>query len=256
MPKQIFHLEHEIKSMVKDFAMRGKINVFVNLKSLNSDGVNGLQINDESVTSYLQLLKRLKKKYKLYGKLRLDHLLAFSDLFIYEEDILFRDQIWEAIKETLDRALNNFTQMRKDEGVELERDLSERILQLDEKVNRIEQISLARHDEELEKLKQRVAEIVKIGIVDETRLETEVAFLMNRIDVTEECVRFKSHNKLFLSSMNSDEAVGRKLNFLLQEMTREANTIGSKANHADISHLVVEIKEEIEKIREQVQNIE
>ena len=92
--------------------------------------------------------------------------------------------------------------------------------------------------------------------VDDTRLETEIALIMNRIDVTEECVRFRSHNKLFLKTLETEDTVGRKLNFLLQEMTREMNTIGSKANNADISHLVVEIKEEVEKIREQVQNIE
>jgi len=256
LPKQYSHFEHEIKEIIKDYALRGRINIFVNLKLSNGEAVNGLRINDEAVSSYLRLLKKLKKRYKLSSRLKLDHLLAFQDVFTYEDDPQFKEEIWETIKNTLHEALKKFVEMRQNEGQELAKDLIHRIRLIEEKVAQIEKICESRHEEELDKLKQRVREIVEDENVDDTRLETEIALLINRMDVTEECVRFKSHNKVFLSALESEEPVGRKLNFLLQEMTREANTIGAKANNADISHLVVEIKEEVEKVREQVQNIE
>lgn len=256
LPKQFIHLEHEVKALVKGFALRGHINVFVNLKLLSEEELNGMKINEETVSSYLKLLKRLKKKYRLAGRLKIDHVLAFSDIFSSDENSEFKAEIWEATKKILQKALENFLTMRQEEGKSLCADLKKRIEMLQEKVNRIRTISDNRHHDELIKLKQRLAEIIEQGQVDETRLETEIALMMNRIDVTEECVRFNSHNQLFLNSLAGNEASGRKLNFLLQEMTREANTIGSKANQAEISHLVVDVKEEIEKIREQVQNIE
>jgi len=256
LPKQFFHLEHEVKALVKKFALRGRINVFVNTKILADDEINGLTINDESVNNYIRLAKILKEKYNIEGKLSLDHLLTFTDIFTYDDDSQLKEKLWKAVKLTLVKALENFQQMRQEEGSELAADLINRIKILEQKVALIEKMSAERYGDELVKLKQRVREIIEDENIEETRLETEIALMMSRLDVTEECVRFKSHNKLFLSSLESKEAAGRKLNFLLQEMTREANTIGSKANHADISHLVVGIKEEIEKIREQVQNIE
>lgn len=256
LPKQFVHLEHEVKNLVKQFALRGRINVFVNLKLVSEENLNGLKVNDETVSSYLNLLRKLKKTYRLSGKLRIDHVLTFSDVFTYEDDSQFKAEIWEQIKKILTNALQGFLKMRQDEGLSLQKDLTNRIEMLQANVNKIKLISAGRHNEELAKLKQRLSEIIANENIDESRLDTEIALMMNRIDVTEECVRFDSHNKLFLNSLASTEASGRKLNFLLQEMTREANTIGAKANHVEISHLVVETKEEIEKIREQVQNIE
>ena len=125
-----------------------------------------------------------------------------------------------------------------------------------QKIEKIEQLSVNRINKETERVRERIASLGTIENVDENRLEMEIAILANRMDVTEECVRLKSHNKLFLESLDVEETIGRKLNFLLQEMTREANTIGAKAYDAEISHLVVDIKEEVEKLREQVQNIE
>jgi uncharacterized protein (TIGR00255 family) len=226
------------------------------LKSHGEDAVNGVKINHDYVEKHWSLLKRLKKKYKIPGKLTLQHLMTFQDIFINDDSEAYSDQIWLNIKKVLEEALTNFSQMREKEGMELANDLKERIQALEQIVERIEKISAQRHNDELAKLRERVKEIIASAEVDDTRLETEIALLINRIDVTEECVRFHSHNKLFLDSLADDDAAGRKLNFILQEMTREANTIGSKANHAEISHLVVEIKEEVEKIREQVQNIE
>ncbi|MBC8183427.1 YicC family protein [candidate division KSB1 bacterium] len=256
LPKSYFHLEHEVKSLVRQYASRGRLSVFVNLKSYGEDTYDGIKINQEFVEKYWSLLTGLKKKYKIPGKLKLDHLLTFQDVFIYEENGQFAEHIWEKTKNVLKESLKNFTEMRQREGIELAEDLKNRIDLMEEKVDQIEAICDQRHEDELSKIRERVKEIVNSDEVDDTRLETEIALMINRIDVTEECVRFRSHNKLFLETLENEDSVGRKLNFLLQEMTREANTIGSKANNADISHLVVEVKEEVERIREQVQNIE
>ena len=256
LPKHYYHLEHEVKSMVREYAARGRLNVFIDLKSFGEDSYEGVKINKESVDTYWGLLKRLKKQYKIPGKLKLEHLLSFQDIFIHEENGQFAERTWEKTKGVLKEALESFLQMRQKEGLELAKDLKVRINLLGNMIDQIEEMCDQRHEDELQKIRLRIKELVDLKDVDETRLETEVALIVNRFDVTEECVRFRSHNKLFLKTLENGDTVGRKLNFLLQEMTREANTIGSKANHADISHLVVEIKEEVEKIREQVQNIE
>jgi len=256
LPRHYFHLEHEAKSIIRKYASRGRVNVFVGLKSYNEENGENIKINQEAVQTYWKLINGLKEKYKIPGKVKLEHFLNLPDIFTYEENEEFSEKNWESIKKTLLLSLENFLQMRKQEGQELAKDLIARIHSLENKVNQIEQFCTQRHDDELQKLRQRVKEIIENKEIDESRLETEIAVMINRIDVTEECVRFRSHNKLFLTTLENEDAVGRKLNFLLQEMTREANTIGSKANHAEISHLVVDIKEEVEKIREQVQNIE
>ncbi len=256
LPKSYSHLENEVKTLVRNYVNRGRVNVFVSLKSNDENNGSGLTINLEPARVYWKLIKRLKKELKIPGKAKFDHLLHFTDVFAYEEDSGFNQELWEMIEQTLTTALENLQQMRKQEGAELANDLIARINALDEKILEIEKTSKQRVGDDLAKLRERVKEILSNGEVEESRLDTEIALMVNRMDVTEECVRFHSHNKMFLDMFQFEEAAGRKMNFLLQEMTREANTIGAKANHADIAHLVVDIKEEIEKIREQVQNIE
>ncbi len=256
LPKSYFHYEQEVKNIVRNYVSRGRINIFVGLKENNEENGNGLGINREPAKIYWKLINQLKKEFKIRGRVKLEHLLQFPDIISYEDNNGANETTWKSIENTLKIALENLQEMRKREGLELANDLGGRIESLNNRIDQIEKISESRTGEELEKLRQRVEEILTIEGVDEFRLETEIALMINRIDVTEECVRFRSHNKVFLEIMNSEDGGGRKLNFLLQEMTREANTIGAKANHADIAHLVVEIKEEVEKIREQVQNIE
>ena len=147
--------------------------------------------------------------------------------------------------------------MRMKEGSELAKDLRSRVTDINTKLDTIESISKKRIPEERTKLQERIAQLVSDkSVVDNQRLELEIAILSDKLDVTEECVRFRSHNKFFIEALNAKESEGRKLNFMIQEMNREANTIGSKCNDVDVAHIVVSIKEELEKIREQLQNIE
>lgn len=256
LPRGYFHYEQEVKNILRNYVSRGRINVFVGLKTNSEENGIGLSINREPVKIYWKLINQLKKEFKIRGRVKLEHLLQFPDIIAYEENNSADEGTWKSIENALMIALGNLQEMRKREGQELAKDLSSRIESLNSRIDQIEKISEGRTNEDLEKLRQRVKEILSIEEVDESRLETEIALMINRMDVTEECVRFRSHDKMFLEIMNGEEGGGRKLNFLLQEMTREANTIGAKANNADIAHLVVDIKEEVEKIREQVQNIE
>lgn len=256
LPRNFSHLENETKALVRNFVTRGRLNIFVNLKSNQEELSNGLTINKDAARIYWNLLKALKRELKIPGRLKLDHLLHFSDVITSDEEAYAGDGLWEAMKTALIMALEQLQQMRQQEGKQLAKDLEQRIILLTEKIARIEAISSQRANEELSKLRQKIQEILNDTEIEASRLETEIALMINRMDVTEECVRFRSHNTLFLELLKSDYASGRKMNFLLQEMTREANTIGAKALQAEIAHLVVDIKEEIEKIREQVQNIE
>ena len=147
--------------------------------------------------------------------------------------------------------------MRTKEGSELAKDLEQRVRWIDETVGTIERLSNDRIPEERQKLTERISQLLEDkSIIDQNRMELEIALLADKLDVTEECVRFRSHNKFFLEAMAGKEMAGRKLNFLVQEINREANTIGSKTNDTEIAHLVVKMKEELEKVREQLQNIE
>ncbi|MBN1154040.1 YicC family protein [candidate division KSB1 bacterium] len=249
-------MEDEVRNMIREKLSRGRINVVVTFKE-NTVPKNGSSfINMEVASSFFEQLRQLKEKLHLSGKIRLEHLLAHPELFTAEVEDLPGEEMVSILKEAVSEALDNLQAMRLSEGEELSADLTKRIKLLDEWITDIETLSTARIANEYTKLRERVGALITNREIDETRLEQEISIMASKIDVTEECIRFRSHNKLFLDFLNSETAVGRKLNFLLQEMTREANTIGSKAYDSEIAHLVVLIKEEVEKIREQVQNIE
>jgi len=249
-------MEDEIRNLIKERLSRGRINVVVTLKenSLARDGSSF--INNATASSYYKQLKNLKDTLHLSGKIKLEHLLTNTEIFTTEADDEPNEELVTMLKQSVSEALDNLQMMRRGEGKILSADLANRIQVLDNWINEIERLSETRVTDEYHKLRERVRSLVADREIDENRLEQEVSIMASKMDVTEECIRFRSHNKLFLEFLNSTDAVGRKLNFLLQEMTREANTMGSKAYDSDIAHLVVMCKEEVEKIREQVQNIE
>ena len=203
-----------------------------------------------------RLLVDLKENLNISGDVKIEHLISLPDLITMEGDEERAEDVWEVAEQAIEIAVKELIKMRKREGQELLKDLNKRLKILDKSIKEIETLSVDRSQIIKTRLFERISELLNTPEVDEGRLEQEVAILAERMDVTEECVRFHSHNKLFLEALTSSEPPGRKLNFILQEMNREANTIGSKANDVDISHIVVLVKEEIEKIREQVQNIE
>jgi uncharacterized protein (TIGR00255 family) len=255
LPRGLSAYEQEVKEMVRKKVNRGRINVAITLKS-DTENEFGLRVDEETARRYKLLLESLLKKLDIPGPVTLDHLLHFSDILTVEESNALPEEAWACVEAALEHAMEDLNAMRQREGIEIAQDLRQRINNLQEKINGIQSVSANRGKEEFEKLYQRLRAMIDTKELDPSRLELEVALLADRVDITEECIRFQSHNTLFLEAINDTEPAGRKLNFLLQEMNREANTIGAKTNDARIAHLVVAIKEEVEKLREQIQNIE
>ena len=255
LPRSLSQREAEIKDAVKKRIERGKVTVVVSVERTDG-GEIPLRVDANAARAYWGLLKDLRKAVRSKESVKLDHLLRFSDIFGQDESADADEEEWGHVTKALDQALDGLVRMRSDEGGELHRDLKQRIARLESEIDRAETLSRSQVPAERERLQERIAQLREKSDLDEGRLELEVALLADKLDVTEECVRFRSHNKFFLEALESEASVGRKLNFLVQEMNREVNTIGSKSSSSEIAHLVVGMKEELEKIREQLQNIE
>lgn len=255
IPKNLNTYEEDIKELIRSRLTRGRIEVTIGLKN-EEPQVSDLLIDKSLAATYINLLKELKEDFGLEGAINLEHLLNFPDIFTTEISKHSDENIWVIVKKAVELALSDLTDMRLREGNEIKKDLKARIQTINKVIKKIEDKSRSRSKEEFEKLKERLKGITESSSLDDGRLEMEIALLADRVDVTEECIRFKSHNTYFLELLENGETAGRKLNFLLQEMHREANTIGAKANDSQITHWVVEAKEEVEKLREQIQNIE
>jgi uncharacterized protein (TIGR00255 family) len=255
LPRGLNAYEQAVKDIVRNRVSRGRINVAITLKTA-AESELGLRVDEEVARRYKHLLENLMKTLGLSGTITLDHLLHFSDILAIDEESALPEQAWACVETALQQAMDDLNAMRLREGREIAQDLRPRVNGLQEKIENIKVHAATRGKAEFEKLYKRLRAMVDTKELDANRLELEVALLADRVDITEECTRFQSHNTLFLEAIDEQEPAGRKLNFLLQEMNREANTIGAKANDAQIAHWVVGIKEEVEKLREQIQNLE
>lgn len=255
LPRSLSLRENEIKEIIRRHVVRGKIGVIVSIERNNGEAV-ALRINPSTARTYYRLLSDLKKALRLREPIKLAHLLQFSDIMEQEEGASADEAEWEVARRAMESALVGFQQMRSQEGGELAADFRSRIGLLSRQLDEVETLSRGQVPRERERLRERIKQLIEAEKIDEGRLELEIALLSDRLDVTEECVRFRSHNKFFLEALKGQEAAGRRLNFLVQEMNREVNTIGSKSSAQEIAHIVVGMKEELEKIREQLQNVE
>jgi uncharacterized protein (TIGR00255 family) len=246
--------EYEIRELIRSKVKRGKLTVIVQIKT--SGLVEGeTALNKEKLNNFISLLKEIKKTAKLTDKIKLEHLISNRELFL-SENMNFTEKEFEFVKKTLNDSLDQLIKMKKDEGKELAKDIRKRIGIISDKIETIQKESIASVTEYFEKLKEKMKLLVQDITPYNDRLELELAVIAERAEITEECVRLNSHLKFFLDSLDKDEEPGRKMNFLCQEMNREANTISSKSISTNITHNIVLVKEEIEKIREQIQNIE
>jgi uncharacterized protein (TIGR00255 family) len=255
LPRSLSLRENEIRDILRKKLTRGKINLLLAVER-ETDGSIPVVVNPSAARAYYRLLQQVKKAVKLKESVKLQHLLQFSEIFETRSLVNTDEEEWRIAQEALESALLDLETMRSQEGRELGKDFRLRIAALEEKLGQIERLSRESIPVERTRLRERIAQLLEGETPDEGRLEMELALLADRLDVTEECVRFRSHNKFFLEALGSSEPSGRKLNFLVQEMNREANTIGSKSSSTEIAHLVVGLKEELEKIREQLQNVE
>jgi uncharacterized protein (TIGR00255 family) len=253
-PSILSTYDYEIKEFIKTKLQRGKLNVVIHFKK---DGIeNGLpSVDKNKLLNQVELIKKIKKISGIKENIELNHILNNKEIFTTQETELTKAE-FEIIKSALSKALDKLILMKKKEGAELARDLNSRIEKINKKVSEIEKLFRKSINEYYEKLKQRISDLTSNAEINEDRLNLELALIADRADITEECVRLKSHIKFFKESLKNENEPGKKLNFLCQEMNRETNTISSKSISTTIIHSCVYIKEEIEKIREQIQNIE
>jgi uncharacterized protein (TIGR00255 family) len=255
LPKQLMFLEPRVKELVASRLNRGKINLTLNYEDLGF-GIDRIALNQNLADEIYHKLLDLKKRYQLAGEIEAGHLLAFQDIFKVERASDLDKKIWPVVSDAIDTALGGLIDMRRKEGAHLQKDILARLKRLSLKIAEVEKHAPQNLAIYREKLTKRIKELFDGRMPDGTRFEEEVAYLAERSDITEECVRFKSHLRQFLSDIKNKGPVGKRLNFILQELNREANTIGAKTASPLISGAVLELKEEIEKIREQIQNIE
>jgi uncharacterized protein (TIGR00255 family) len=258
LPKQLLSFELELREIIRSRFQRGKISAFIQLQ-LEEDRQLPVAVNPARVQGYKVLLEQVRAEAGIAAPVSLEHLLRFSEIFESDHSILDRpDEVWPIARHAFLEAAGNLKEMRRKEGEELAVDFSKRIEEIEATLGSIRAIAHENVESIRKRLMSKIMAIVPREVeYGKDRLEMELVLAADKLDITEECIRFSSHNKFFMEELcNSDSGSGRKLNFLLQEQLREANTIASKSQNADISQKVVHIKEELEKVRKQLQNIE
>ncbi|MBM7581890.1 uncharacterized protein (TIGR00255 family) [Caldicoprobacter guelmensis] len=255
LPRTLSFLEEDIRGMVQQHLSRGRVEVNVSYSSYRSDAVD-VQVNQPLVDAYLSCFNKLARERNLPNDISVSSLLHIPEAFVINEVEEDQETLREMAKTLMEQVLCQVKDMRRKEGENLKKDLLVRISRIESMVKCIEQRAPQVVDEYRDKLKNRLKELLQGSELDENRFNMEVVYFAERCSITEEIVRLFSHLEQFRNAFEASEPVGRRLDFLIQEMYREVNTIGSKANDLIIVNFVVDIKSEIEKIREQVQNIE
>jgi uncharacterized protein (TIGR00255 family) len=258
IPANLLPLEMEIKKKINEQLIRGKIDITIRRETYSGiEGSRLLEVNLPLVKNYYDLLIQLKDLFNLKEDITLDMMAGLKDVFIPLETL--EDEItvlWEGLAGVLSDAIAALIEMRQKEGEVLGQDLKARLYLINEHLDEINARAPQIVLEYQKRLVARIRELMDGMVIDESRLSQEVAIMAEKSDITEEIVRFRSHIKQFFEMLKSPEAMGRKVDFLIQEMNREVNTIGSKSSDAEVSCHVIEIKSELAKLREQVQNLE
>lgn len=256
LPQRLQQKELVLKELIQKTISRGKLNVNVYLSEQDTEGPQ-LEVDEKKIKAYAKLLNEVRNAAGIEAPLNLRNITSFSDIYISkvdDEEELARK--WNLVNQATEQAITRLMEMRTQEGNQLRKDLEERIAAIDSILEEILVITDGRALEVRNKLHERIKQLVDDESLDNERLEMEVAILADKMDITEETVRLRAHLKFFIEAIELPEPAGRRLNFLTQEVNRELNTIGSKANDSGIAHLIVKAKEMLEQIREQVQNVE
>ena len=255
MPRSFNYLEEKLKKEILKSVTRGKIDVFIIFNN-NSDIGKSIKLNSEIAKIYINELKKLSNEAEIIDNINIMDISKFPDVLNIRTDEDSEEIIEKELMIALDGAIKSFVDMREKEGAKIKNDLEQRIDNISKKIEDVSNISTGLVEQYIVKLETRIKELLKTDVVDQTRLAQEVVIYSDKCSVEEEITRLKSHISQFLNLLNEDIAIGKKIDFLIQEMNRETNTIGSKANNLEITNYVVDIKTELENIREQVQNIE
>ncbi len=256
MPPAYGSLEDLVKQTVTARIQRGRLEIRIGIKT-EAGTVESFRVNEELADAYYEALTKLKQRYNLAGSISLRHLSGFGGVIEAAETEINVEAVWQTLQNVLSRALSDLEMMREKEGRAIAEDISKRILFIEECVARVESQTEGLLEIYQQRLSDRIATLTR-GLVeiDSGRIAQEAAFLADKGDISEELVRARSHLAQFRELMDAPEPAGKSLNFLLQEFSREFNTMGVKAGNADISHMIVSAKTELEKIREQIQNVE
>lgn len=255
MPKKLGLFEGNIRNLMKTYIQRGKVDVFITYEDYTPDRV-ALKYNKELAAEYLTYLKQMQEDFGLELDIRVSTLSRYPEIFSMEEQSMDEEELWSSLSEVICEACTKFVETREREGENLKKDLLEKLQGLDEKVDLVQERSPEVVRVYREKLENKMHELLENTQIDDNRIAAEVVLFADKICNDEETVRLKSHIHGMQKILNESEGVGRKMDFMAQEMNREANTILSKSNDLEISNIAIDLKTEIEKIREQIQNIE
>lgn len=255
IPRSCQFMEDKIKNLVKTSVTRGKVELFLSLSNVQGKEA-AVTVNNLIVESYVNSLREAGKKFKLPDDLSLKDVLHMTDAFTISRPDEDEELLWNSVREVTESALKSFVEMREAEGVKMHADLLEKLSNVENMVNQVCEISPQNVENYRNRLFEKLSEILGDRNIPEERILLEAGIFSEKTAVDEETVRLKSHFSQFRAMLDSSEPVGRKLDFLVQELNREVNTIGSKAQSLEITRIVVDAKSEIEKIREQIQNIE
>lgn len=255
MPKSLNGYEDELRKIAKSYVERGRVTVSI---SLNIPGVlsEEMTVDYDLADRYIRLAGEMSSRYEIDNNLDVRTLLSLPEIIHWDENGSDAESLWKVVEKAVIAAFDAYNAMREKEGAYIGKDISARLTVISGIIEEVEKRAPEVVETNTVRLRKKIENLIGDVSVDENRFIMETALYADRIDVTEECVRLRSHCDLFTQEISGDTASGKKLSFLLQEMNREANTIGSKVMDANISQTVVRIKEELEKIREQTENIE
>lgn len=255
MPRQFLVFENKIREWIKATVLRGKISLFIDMNVVGDDASRAV-LNRDKISAKFGALRTVSEWLNLPGDVSMEHLVAFPELFETDYSDVQEEVLEKLLKEAVSGALKEFNAMRSTEGSFLKTDMNTRIDIIEELMEQAFEKSRSTVSSEFERLKAQVMDLIGEQKLDINRLEQEIALIADKVDITEECIRLRSHIKLYRETLDKGREIGKKLTFILQEMLREANTINSKSAEVETLHNVIRIKEEIEKLREQAQNIE
>lgn len=254
LPKTFSHLEFAFKEEVKKFLSRGSVNLTVTLGDGESEAIPS-GYSKEAVEAFLKIARDIQREYGVSGEPTMEQILALPNVLRYDSES-DQKETETLLTESLDRALGSLVRMREKEGLNLKSDLEARVRRMDEILDQIKTLDPERIVEWKRKFEERLKKLVGEAGLDPVRVTQEASVIADRLDINEEITRFKSHNKLFLSTLETGKNQGKKLTFILQEMGREANTLATKCQSAKIAALAIQLKDSVETIREQTMNIE
>ena len=255
MPKKLNFFEASIRNLLKKYAQRGKVDIFITYEDFSENQVS-LKYNETLAEEYLKYFKQMEEKFSLENDIRVSTLSRYPEVLTMEEQMMDEEEIWNVLEKALEGAFSQFVSTRVTEGEALKKDLLAKLDDMLVLVDKVEKRSPEIVVEYREKLEEKVKDLLADTQIEESRIASEVVIFADKICTDEETVRLRSHIAHMKDTLESAEGIGRKLDFIAQEMNREANTILSKANDLEVSNYAIDLKTGIEKVREQIQNIE